>query len=54
MAFALGTPPHVIWLRLGKCSTAVIAALLLRHLESITEFVADPDAAILALADDER
>lgn len=54
LAFALGAPPQVIWLRLGNCSTAAIAALLLRHLENITEFVADPDAAILALADDDR
>ena len=54
LAFALGTPPQGIWLRLGNCSTAAISSLLLRHLESITEFVADPDAAILALADDER
>lgn len=53
LAFALGSPPQVIWLRLGNCSTAAIATLLLRHQQSIVEFGADPDAAILALADDE-
>ena len=52
LAFALGAPPQVIWLRLGNCSTATIARLLLRHVASLAEFVADRDAAILALADD--
>ena len=53
LAFALGTPPKVIWLRIGNCSTATIEALLLRYQESIDEFGADPEAAILALADEE-
>ncbi len=53
LAFALGSPPQVIWLRLGNCSTATIAALLLRHQVGIAEFGTDPDAAILALADEE-
>jgi hypothetical protein len=53
LAFALGSPPKVIWLRIGNCSTATIAALLLRHQASITDFGADAEAAILALADEE-
>lgn len=53
LAFALGAPPKVIWLRLGNCSTMTIARLLLRHQESIAEFGMDPEAVILALADDE-
>lgn len=53
LAFALGSPPKVIWLRIGNCSTATIAALLLRHQEGIAEFGADAEAAILALADEE-
>ncbi|MEQ1632079.1 MAG: DUF5615 family PIN-like protein [Planctomycetota bacterium] len=53
LAFALGSPPKVIWLRIGNCSTATIAALLLRHRDGIAEFGADAEASILALADDE-
>lgn len=52
LAFALGAPPQVIWLRLGNCSTSTIAQLLLRHRADIAAFVADPDTAILALADE--
>ena len=52
LAFALGSAPKVIWLRLGNCSTATIARLLHRHQESIAEFGVDPEASILALADD--
>jgi len=53
LAFALGLPPKVIWLRIGNCSTSAIAALLLRHQAGIAEFGTDPEAAILALAEEE-
>jgi predicted nuclease of predicted toxin-antitoxin system len=40
----------VIWIRRGNCSTAVIERMLRDHRADIGAFVADPDAAFLALA----
>lgn len=49
-SFLYGYPPKVVWIRLGNCKTADIeAALRARHRE-IVAFVADTDAAFLALA----
>ena len=45
-----GHPPKVIWVRLGNCSTAAVAALLRARLADILSFDADPDASFLALA----
>ena len=49
-ALLLGHPPKVIWVRLGNCSTAAVAALLRSRLADIQAFEADPDAAFLALS----
>ncbi len=43
-------PPKVIWIRLGNCSTADIVRLLSERRSEIDRFVADEEAAFLALA----
>ena len=45
-----GAPPKVIWVRLGNCSTAGIIRLLTDRHDAIERFVADEEAALLALA----
>jgi predicted nuclease of predicted toxin-antitoxin system len=45
-----GAPPKVIWIRLGNCSTADIIRLLSERQPEIDRFVADEEAAFLALA----
>jgi predicted nuclease of predicted toxin-antitoxin system len=45
-----GAPPKVIWIRLGNCSTADIMRLLRERREEINSFLANEEAAFLALA----
>jgi predicted nuclease of predicted toxin-antitoxin system len=45
-----GPPPKVIWIRLGNCSTAEIVRLLRARGVEIERFLADGEAAFLALA----
>lgn len=49
-ALLYGHPPKVIWVRLGNCTTAAVAALLKSRLADIQAFEADPSAALLALS----
>lgn len=49
-ALLYGHPPKVIWVRLGNCSTAAVAALLRSRLADIEAFEADPTASFLALS----
>jgi predicted nuclease of predicted toxin-antitoxin system len=49
LSVLLGAPPKVIWIRLGNCSTADIAALLRRHAHVIGEFVDRDDVVLLEL-----
>jgi predicted nuclease of predicted toxin-antitoxin system len=49
-ALLLGHPPKVIWVRLGNCLTASVAALLRAHRATLLAFEADPSAAFVALA----
>jgi len=49
-ALLYGHPPKVIWIRLGNCSTAAVAALLRTRLPDIQTFEADPVASFLALS----
>lgn len=44
-----GAPPKFVWLRIGNGPTAFAAATLLSAHVTITNFVADPTAAILIL-----
>jgi predicted nuclease of predicted toxin-antitoxin system len=45
----LGSPPRVIWIRRGNCSTAEAGALLRQREEEIRAFHQDPEAAFLVL-----
>ncbi|MBK8966892.1 MAG: DUF5615 family PIN-like protein [Lewinellaceae bacterium] len=36
-----GTPPKIIWLRTGNCSTTVLAQILLENTSVIQEFLSD-------------
>ena len=44
-----GSPPKVVWIQLGNCSTSEIESLLLAHKADIEEFAADGDATLLTL-----
>ena len=43
-------PPKVLWVRLGNCPTATVAALLKSRLREIQAFETDPAASFLALS----
>ncbi len=45
-----GHPPKVVWVRLGNCTTAAVAALLRSRLADIEAFGADPSASFLTLS----
>ena len=45
-----GHPPKVIWILLGNCPTAAVAALMLSKLAEITAFELDPTLSFLALS----
>ena len=49
-AFLGGSPPKVIWIRRGNCTTADIGELLRSNLTQILTFGADQVAAFLALS----
>ena len=44
-----GSPPKVIWIRAGNCTTDTISRLLHDHRDVIRAFVADTDATFLPL-----
>jgi predicted nuclease of predicted toxin-antitoxin system len=50
LSILYGPPPKVIWIRLGNCSTEQIIVLLRHRHSEIVEFLADGEAAFLALA----
>jgi predicted nuclease of predicted toxin-antitoxin system len=45
----LGHPPKVIWIRLGNCKTADVAALLQRSERAILAFDADEEKSIFPI-----
>ena len=45
-----GSPPKVIWIRSGNCSTEDIARLLRERRSEIDSFIGDTEAGFLALA----
>lgn len=49
LSFLHGSPPKVIWLRVGNRSTVQIAEVVRAHLEEIAEFAADEVAALLVI-----
>jgi|SRR5665213_2054251 len=48
-ALLRGPPPKVIWIRLGNCLTASVAALLRSNHAKLLAFEADPFASFIAL-----
>lgn len=49
MAMMQGSPPKVVWLRLGNCTTDQIEILLRRHQTEVEALGADENASILTL-----
>jgi len=49
MSVLHGPPPKVLWIRLGNCSRAEIARLIVAEAERILDLVNDTDIAFLAL-----
>lgn len=49
LAFLLGPPPKVLWLRCGNTPTRHVEALLRPHALAIAAFDADSAAAVLEL-----
>jgi predicted nuclease of predicted toxin-antitoxin system len=45
-----GRRQNLVWIRLGNCSTSAIIRLLRERRNEIDRFVADDEAAFLALA----
>jgi predicted nuclease of predicted toxin-antitoxin system len=43
----LGTPPKIIWLRLGNCTTQHIEQILRATWNELSTFVDDPNAGLL-------
>ncbi len=52
LSVIMGTPPKVIWLQTGNCTTASIEQLLRTHWPAIQAFAADPAAALLTVIGD--
>ncbi len=44
-----GSPPKVVWIRRGNCSTDEIQNLLTMHLEAIQTFLTDPETHCIEL-----
>ena len=44
-----GSPPKVIWLRIGNCTTNQLEALLRSYGPDLDDFAKDPQAAIIEL-----
>lgn len=49
LSAGLGSPPKVIWLRVGNGPTRVVEALLRSRAADIHTFLSDPSAALLEL-----
>jgi len=49
-SFVLGSPPRVVWIRRGNCSTEAIIDLLMRRRNKIEAFGLNPEAAFLVVA----
>ncbi len=49
LAVLRGAPPKVVWLRLGNCSTADVAALLRSHAGDIFRLGQEADLSVLEI-----
>ncbi len=50
LAVILASPPQVIWLRLGNCTTKQVETHLRANVEIIEAFSLNPDAGVLELS----
>jgi predicted nuclease of predicted toxin-antitoxin system len=50
LSLVLGSPPKVIWLRLGNCSTSQVENLLRLDFNAIKLFYEDENLSLLALS----
>jgi predicted nuclease of predicted toxin-antitoxin system len=44
-----GSPPKVIWLAVGNCTTAIMESTLRKHTITIHQFLNDPSIGLLTL-----
>jgi predicted nuclease of predicted toxin-antitoxin system len=51
LSLVFGSPPKVIWLRLGNCSTSQVENLLRREFNMIKLFYEDERSSLLALSE---
>lgn len=49
MSFVLGSPPKVLWLRVGNCPTDAIERVLRGHIDEIGAFEQSEDAALFII-----
>lgn len=49
LSFLYGSPPKVVWLRVGNRSTTEIEATLRAHVSTLEAFASDPIAAMLVV-----
>jgi predicted nuclease of predicted toxin-antitoxin system len=49
LAILRGTPPKIIWLRMGNCRSPVIEHALRSNFDRIAAFVSDPERVVLEL-----
>lgn len=49
LAMLHGTPPKVVWLRVGNCTTSEASKLILGHREEIEAFLGRPDLRVLLI-----
>ena len=49
-ALVYGSPPKVVWLTIGNCSTRDLIAFVLSHRDQLDEFVGDASASLLVLS----
>ncbi len=52
-SFLYGSPPKVVWLRLGNCTTQDIEDTLRRNRVTLTSFAAQEEAAFLVIGREE-
>ena len=49
MSFLYGTPPKVVWLRCGNCSTAELEQVIRGHADEIQLFMQSSESALLVI-----
>jgi len=45
----LGSPPKVVWLRLGNCTTQMIESKLRQHIDEIEDFISNADSGVMVI-----